>query len=102
MEQTGCTLPMLLDAQRTIYRAFGLGFSYAKVLKFEFLMQWAQYKTAGRDFPDFPQLLLGNIYQMGGDFVLNQEGKVLFSHHSQHPLDRPTLAGLLGPMPGKL
>uniref|UniRef100_A0A8C4ZYY4 Alkyl hydroperoxide reductase subunit C/ Thiol specific antioxidant domain-containing protein n=1 Tax=Gadus morhua TaxID=8049 RepID=A0A8C4ZYY4_GADMO len=90
LEQTGCTFPMLLDPQRTIYRAFGLGSSYAKVLKFDFLLQMAECKVAGRKLPD-----------MGGDFLLDQEGKVLLSHPSQHPLDRPAMADLLAAMPGK-
>lgn len=47
-----------------IYRAFGLGSSYAKVLKFGFLLQAAKYQIAGRGFPDFPYHLLGNIYQV--------------------------------------
>lgn len=100
LEQTGCTFPMLLDPQRTIYRAFGLGSSYAKVLKFSFLLQAAEYQTTGRGFPDVPHRLLGNIYQMGGDFVLDEEGKVCLCHPSQHPLDRPAMADLLAAMPG--
>ncbi|CAL8392721.1 unnamed protein product [Gadus morhua 'NCC'] len=92
---------MLLDPQRTIYRAFGLGSSYAKVLKFDFLLQMAECKVAGRELPDVPHSLLGDIWQMGGDFLLDQEGKVLLSHPSQHPLDRPAMADLLAAMPGK-
>ncbi|CAL8317671.1 unnamed protein product [Merluccius merluccius] len=93
----------LVDARSTecIYRAFGLGSSYAKVLKFSFLLQAAEYKSAGREFPDVPHRLLGDIYQMGGDFVLDEEGKVLLSHPSQHPLDRPAMADILAAMPGK-
>ncbi|CAL8316844.1 unnamed protein product [Boreogadus saida] len=101
LEQTGCTFPMLLDPQRTIYRAFGLGSSYAKVLKFDFLLEVSECVVAGREIPDVSNRLLGDIWQMGGDFLLDQEGKVLLSHRSQHPLDRPAMADLLAAMPGK-
>ncbi|CAL8314500.1 unnamed protein product [Lota lota] len=84
-----------------MYRAFGLSSSYAKVLKFDFLLQMAEYKIAGREHPDVPHRLLGDIYQTGGDFVLDQEGKVRLSHPSQHPLDRPAMADLLVAMTGK-
>ena len=47
-----------------IYRAFGLGSSYAKVLKFDFLLQMAECKTAGREHPDVPHRLLGDIWQV--------------------------------------
>lgn len=92
---------MLLDPQRTIYRAFGLGSSYAKVLKFDFLLEVSECVVAGREIPDVSNRLLGDIWQMGGDFLLDQEGKVLLSHRSQHPLDRPAMADLLAAMPGK-
>ncbi|KAG7265013.1 hypothetical protein CRUP_038118, partial [Coryphaenoides rupestris] len=81
--------------QLEIYRAFGLGLSYANVLKFDFLLQAAKDQIAGRDSPDIPRQLLGNVYQMGGDFVLDKEGKVCLCHPSQHPMDRPAMADLL-------
>ena len=95
LEQTGCTFDMLLDPQRRIYRSFGLGSSYAKVMKFGCLLQYSEYGAAGRDFPDVPHHLLEDIYQMGGDFLLDEAGKVLLSHPSKNPLDRPTVKDLL-------
>ena len=47
-----------------IYRAFGLGSSYAKVLKFDFLLKMAECKVAGRELPDVPHSLLGDIWQV--------------------------------------
>uniref|UniRef100_A0A668AAG4 Selenoprotein L n=2 Tax=Myripristis murdjan TaxID=586833 RepID=A0A668AAG4_9TELE len=95
LEQTGCTFTMLLDPQRKIYRQFGLGSSYAKVMKFGYLLHYSEYVAVGRDFPDIPPRLLEDIYQMGGDFLLDEAGKVLLSHPSENPLDRPTVAELL-------
>lgn len=100
LEQTGCRYDMLLDPQRKIYQAFGLGSSYAKVLKFSSLLQCGEYQVAKRSFPDIPYRLLEDLYQMGGDFILNQEGKVLLSRPCMYPLDRPVLQDLLQAITG--
>ncbi|KAK5622345.1 hypothetical protein CRENBAI_004947 [Crenichthys baileyi] len=95
LEGTGCTFKMLMDSQRKVYRSLGLGSSFSKVLKFGCLMQFSEYSIANRDFPDVPHRLLEDIYQLGGDFLLDEMGKVLFSHPSKDPLDRPSLTDVL-------
>lgn len=115
-----------------VYRSFGLGSSYADVMRFDCLLQYSEYEANDRNFPDFPSRLQGNIYQvpmcpfscsskcdfdemiegrassqflssmitwlvfqMGGDFLLDKTGKVLFSHYCKTPLDRPNLEDVL-------
>ncbi|XP_030577583.1 selenoprotein L [Archocentrus centrarchus] len=95
LEQTGCTFDILLDPQRKVYRSFGLGSSYIKVMKFDCLLQYSNYVAANIDFPDFPHRLLEDLYQLGGDFLLDDAGKVLLSHPSKNPLDRPTVEDVL-------
>ncbi|CAK6983798.1 selenoprotein L [Scomber scombrus] len=95
LEQTGCTFDLLLDPQRKVYRSFGLGSSYSKVMRFNILLQYSEYGAADRDFPDIPSHLLEDIYQMGGNFLLDEGGKVLFSHPCKNPLDRPALSDIL-------
>jgi peroxiredoxin len=36
-----------------------------------------------------------DIYQSGGDFLLDRTGNILFAHRSQDPADRPAVARLL-------
>ena len=36
-----------------------------------------------------------DIYQSGGDFLLDRDGKILFAHRSQNPSDRPSASRLL-------
>jgi len=36
-----------------------------------------------------------DIFQSGGDFLLDCDGKVLFAHRSKDPADRPTVEALL-------
>lgn len=47
-----------------MYRSFGLGSSYAKVMKFGCLLQYSDYVVANIDFPDFPHRLLEDSYQV--------------------------------------
>lgn len=47
-----------------IYRSFGLGSSYATVMKFGCLLQYSEYGAVDRDFPDVPAHLLEDIYQV--------------------------------------
>lgn len=41
-----------------------------------------------------------DIYQSGGDFLLDGSGNVLFAHRSQDPADRPAPARLLAAIDG--
>lgn len=95
LEQTGCRFPMLLDQQRAIYRSFGLGSSFSKVMRFGCLLTYSEYGAADRDFPDVPSRLLEDLYQMGGDFLIDQTGKVMLCHPCKTPLDRPSVDDIL-------
>lgn len=95
LEQTGSGFDITLDPQRKIYRSFGLGSSYAKVMKFDCLLQYSEYGAVDRDFPDVPPHLLEDIYQMGGDFLLDDAGKVVLCHPCKNPLDRPSVQDVL-------
>lgn len=95
LKQTGCAFNIVLDPHREIYRSFGLGSSYAKVMKFETLLHYSELLALDREFPDFPFHLLEDLYQMGGDFLLDGAGKVLFRHPCKNPFDRPTARDIL-------
>ncbi|KAJ8009059.1 hypothetical protein DPEC_G00084910 [Dallia pectoralis] len=86
---------MLLDPGRNIYRGFGLGSSYSKVMSFQSLIKYAEYIVLGQEFPDIPPRFLEDLYQLGGDFVLDEGGNVIFSHPCKNPLDRPKVAHIM-------
>lgn len=54
-----------------IYRGFGLGSSYADVMRFDCLLQYSEYEADDRSFPDVPSRLLEDIYQVGPCFPVN-------------------------------
>lgn len=95
LEQTGCKFPMLLDQQRKIYRSFGLGSSYTKVMRFGCLLTYSEFGAVDRDLPDVPPRLLEDLYQMGGDFLIDETGKVILCHPCSTPLDRPSVEDIL-------
>lgn len=49
-----------------VYRSFGLGSVYADVMRFDCLLRYSEYEANGRNFPDVPAYLLGDIYQVPG------------------------------------
>uniref|UniRef100_A0A8C7JZE8 Uncharacterized protein n=2 Tax=Oncorhynchus TaxID=8016 RepID=A0A8C7JZE8_ONCKI len=95
LDQTGCKYDMLLDPERKIYKAFGLGSSYSNVMNFDSLLQYAEYVVLGQEFPDIPPRFLEDFYQMGGDFVLDEGGTVILSHPCKNPMDRPEVAQMV-------
>jgi peroxiredoxin len=85
--------PIFSDPSRSSYESFGLGrlpwfrvFS-AKTLWFYLRSlrardRWHRYGT-------------DDIYQGGGDFLIDRNGNVLFAYRNRNPADRPTAAKLL-------
>lgn len=91
---------MLADPERKAYQAFELKrLSWFRVfspatLKL-YLKLWREgMKLASHGGDD--------IYQSGGDFLLDREGNVLYAHRSQDPADRPSAEGLLRAIDSRL
>ncbi len=84
---------MLADPERKAYKTFALKrlswfqvFSPAALKLYWKLLRGGmkQERYQGED-----------IYQSGGDFLLDGSGKILFAHRSQDPADRPEAARLI-------
>ena len=81
------------DPERKAYAAFNLKrlswyrvFSPATLaLYFKLNRQGMKQERYGGD----------DIYQSGGDFLVDRSGNILFAHRSRDPADRPTPARLL-------
>ena len=84
---------LLADPKRKAYEAFALKrlswfqvFSLTTLtLYFKLLREGMRREYHGKD----------DIYQGGGDFLLDREGNVLFAQRSQDPADRPSAERLL-------
>jgi peroxiredoxin len=85
---------MLADPQRVAYRMFGLKrLSWFHVFSAATLKLYVKLLREGwkrkRDYGG------GDIYQGGGDFLLDAQGNILFAHRSRDPADRPSPEKLL-------
>jgi len=84
---------ILADPQRVAYRKFALKrlswfhvFSPATLrLYWKLLREGMKRENYGKD----------DIYQSGGDFLLDRDGNILFAQRSQNPSDRPSASRLL-------
>ncbi|XP_072222190.1 prostamide/prostaglandin F synthase-like [Leuresthes tenuis] len=95
LQDIGCQYDMLLDPDRKVYAAFGLGASVKKVLNFDNMLLYAEYVADDMEFPRELPTIQDDMFQLGGDFLLDEHGRVLFSHSCQSPLDRPSVEDIL-------
>jgi len=82
----------LADPAREVYRAYGLARGTLGAV--------FHPKTLGR-YLDLlrhgwrPALPADDPMQMGGDFLVGRDGRLLLAHYSRHPADRPSVATIL-------
>jgi peroxiredoxin len=84
---------LLADPERRAYRALALKrLSWLRVFSPGTLKLYLKLLREGMRREDYGK---DDIYQSGGDFLLDREGNILFAHRSQDPADRPSAAELL-------
>lgn len=84
---------MLADPERRAYQAFALKrLSWFRVFSPAALKLYWKLLRGGMK----PEHYEGDdIYQSGGDFLIDGNGNILFAHRSQDPADRPSAVKLL-------
>jgi hypothetical protein len=83
---------VLVDPTRAVYRAYGLGRgSVRKVWGPKTWWAYAKLIGRGRHF----QLPTEDTLQLGGDFVVGRDGRLVYVFRSDDPDDRPTVDDLL-------
>jgi len=84
---------MLADPQRKAYEAFALKrLSWFQVFSLAALILYWKLLRGGMQRGRYDG---EDIYQSGGDFLLDHGGNILFAHRSQDPADRPSAVKLL-------
>jgi peroxiredoxin len=84
---------ILADPKRIAYRAFLLKrLSWFRVFSPATLKLYWTLRRKGMKQDAYAG---GDIYQAGGDFLLDRDGNILFAHRSQDPADRPSASRLL-------
>lgn len=85
---------ILVDPERKTYQAFSLKrLSWFRVFSPATLKLYVKLFRDGMKRDDYGK---DDIYQSGGDFVVDREGHILFAHRSRDPADRPPVTKLLG------
>lgn len=86
--------PFLLDPDRNAYRAYGLGHaSTARIYGGSVLRRYAQIlSTRGIGALRRPT---EDTHQLGGDFVIDPDGVLVYARWSSGPADRPAVASLI-------
>ncbi len=80
------------DAPRNWYRAFGLASAGRRRL---FGLRTIAAYITGALQGHWYRPATGDIAQLGGDFIVDRRGRVVFSHRSVDPADRPAVTTLL-------
>jgi peroxiredoxin len=84
---------LLADPSRIAYQAFALKrLSWFRTFSPATLRLYFQLLRAGQERRDYGK---EDVYQAGGDFIIDRKGNVLFAQPSRDPADRPPAATLL-------
>lgn len=92
IEETNLAWPLLVDTDRKLYKTYGM-------LSAKFWdiwgpkTWWAYLKEICRG--RFPRKSSGDLYQRGGDVLIDPTGIVRFHHVGEGPADRPAIAEIL-------
>ncbi len=89
------TAPVLLDPERAVYREYGLQESLrGSVLSPGVWSSYARLLASGRRFPGGgrPE---ENPLQMGADFIVGPDGRIVYAYCGTHSADRPDDSTLL-------
>ena len=88
--------PILLDPDRSVYRAYHLERSAMRSLHPRTL--WFYFKKLLRG--QVVTRITGDPTQLGGDFVIDEDGAIRLAYYSVDPTDRPSVASLLEALGG--
>lgn len=95
LQDTSCPYDMLLDTDRRLYQAFGLGTSVAKVWNLDVMFYYGELKASLFQLPKPYEGIKDDPLQLGGDFGLDENGTVIYLHPGKSPTDRPSVLDII-------
>ncbi|MGA9279378.1 AhpC/TSA family protein [Ilumatobacter sp.] len=93
------SVPILIDADREVYRAYGLGRGKLRdVWGWATLRRYAQILRTSGVRHGLSEMSGGteDTRQLGGDFVIAPDGTIAWSHRGNGPADRPSVDAIVG------
>lgn len=91
LEETCSPFRLLLDPERIVYQAYGLERSLLRSWNLHTIWTYVKLLVAGRKWRG----VQGDSAQLGGDFIIDSQGKIHLAYHSYDPADRPSVQDLL-------
>jgi peroxiredoxin len=91
IEETQTAFQFLVDPERVVYHAFGLESSLVRSWNLRTWFTYTKLMFQGRRWRG----IQGDSSQLGGDFILDQQGIIRMAYRSHDPTDRPTLKAIL-------
>jgi len=89
--------PILSDPERDVYAAYSLDQgSLLKLFSPKTVWTYVKHFAKGRRY----EHAASDWKQLGGDFILGEDGTVLYEHRGRTPADRPTIASLIEKLEG--
>ncbi len=95
LSRQGWHVPIVSDAERIAYRAFGLERTNWLTF-FRPSVLWGYFRGMFRGYGVRKPYAGEDVLQLGGDFLLAKDGRVVFAYSSATPTDRPAVSSLLG------
>lgn len=93
MERTKLPLPLMLDSSRKLYLQFGLKRNLQVAFDLSVFIGYAERLASGGD--DRMAYDGDDYTTIGGNFVVNSSGKVVYCYPSKHQYDRPEVEDIL-------
>ena len=90
--ETHLRWPMLVDPSRTMYRAYDMGRGRVRDV-WGWSTWWIYFKLMAKGRR--PRGAAGDVHQLGGDVLIDPQGRVRLHHVGRGPADRPTLDAIL-------
>ena len=98
LQKTDCPFLHLLDQNRVFYRQVGLQRFLKDTVCVKTFVRYADKIVAGTWLPkgmSIPEYPGTDVAVMGGDFIVDSTGKLLYAYHSKNQYDRPETETLL-------
>ena len=88
---------ILSNPERDVYAAYGLAQGgWLRIFSPGTIWIYLKHFARGRRYHH----AASDWRQLGGDFVLGEDGTVLYEHHGRTPSDRPTVSSLIAELDG--
>jgi hypothetical protein len=91
LEETCSPFRVLLDPERSIYKAYKLERSLRRSWNLRTIWRYLRLLISGHRWRG----IQGDSAQLGADFVVSPDGGVRLAHYSHDPTDRPAAEDLL-------